>query len=126
VQPGARQVPTQVQVHHPRLHPGQASLGVDLQDPVHPGHDHHDRLVARHRAPGQPGTGAAGHECPAVGDRRHHTRRDLAGGLGKADHPGPPAPNHRRVPAVQAPGYLAYLDPVPVQGVDQLAYQWIR
>ena len=91
VEAGAAQMPAEVQVHDPRLHPCQPSRLVHLQDAVHAGEHDHDRLVTGHRSTRQSSSCTTRHEVAAVGHSGHHARRHLSGGHGKADHAGPPA-----------------------------------
>ena len=125
VEAGPRQVAAEVQVHDPRFHPGQSPGHVHLQDPVHPGEHHHDRLVAGHRPTSQPGTGTTGHEIPPMCQRSHHARRYLFGRLRKADHPGLPTTDHRGIAAVEPTGPITHLDPLRVKGRDEGANQGI-
>ena len=122
---GPGEVAAEVEVHYPRFHPGQAAGHVHLQDPVHPGEYDHDRLVAGHCPARQPGSGTTGHEVSSVCERSHHARRYLFGGLGKADHTGPPATDHRGVTAVEPTGTIAGLDPPRVKGGDEGADQGV-
>ncbi len=75
--------------------------------------------------PRQPGSGTTDHEVSSVGERSQHARPYLFGGLGKADHTGPPATDHRGVTAVEPTGTIAGLDPPRVKGGDEGADQGV-
>ena len=98
--PRARQV--QLFLHHPRLNPGHALLGVDLDDLVHmPGQVHHDRLP--HRLAGQAGPGAPGqHRHAELGGRAHHGGH--VGRVAREDHPDRLDRVHAGVAREQVPG----------------------
>ena len=114
----------QVEVQHSGLHPGQALVGVDLQDGVHlGGDDHHRRDVARGGRPaGQPGARPAWDERPSVGT----AHPDGGGHLGRAQREaydrGLPR-DHRGVAPVQSELYGIGPDPVRGQSGPEVGDQ---
>ena len=66
VQPEVRDGPGEIEIEQAWLNPGDAGVGVDVEEPVHVGGDNDHGVFEWRRAAGEPGAAAPGDERPAV------------------------------------------------------------
>jgi len=93
----------EVEVQHAGLDPREAVVRSDLEDPVHLGRAHDERIADRRCPAGEPGAGAARHDGEAVLGGDAETRRDVLRGSGEYDER-TSALDHRGVAGVQREG----------------------
>ncbi len=125
VQPGARKVPCQIQIHDPRPDPGDTPFNVDFMNLVHPRGRYHHRVVAWNGTSREACTRSAWNEVAAVGDSSPDAVGDLFGRIREADGPTVATVDYRAVTAVEVTGSPTYEDPVGSDRRHQVSYQFI-